>query len=529
MSDWAPASTSNWDGPGNSGAAQWNDAPAADAWNGNANGNGEAAASFSNGDTNGFDATTGGDGARGGGGGGACYNCGQEGLTVLTLEFKNVDTAMKRDIWFEIALLRRLASLPESVDTATRKAIWPKIALRSLQRSAETVKRKVSHVTAECENPRKIDRSHVEEMNAEMAWRNITEAVRERDVDDVKMAIQQYVKACPDTTYVELETGFRLQKIGVHLIALESQSMLSTLTNMDLQGNLDKKYRVNYRFDPNPTRPRERELWPSTSDENLERLKDAGEPVSRGLSKCSNCNELGHISKNCPQEKVEKERVVIMCFNCNEPGHRVRDCPQERVDKFACKNCGKGGHRAADCPEPRVAGPDVECRKCGESGHFSRDCPQGGGGGSRGCFNCGEEGHSARDCPEPKKITCRNCNQEGHTSRDCTEPKDMSKVQCRNCDEYGHDSRGCPKPRDYSRVQCQNCGEMGHTKVRCKKDTVAPDDFNTGNDGFAAGAGGDEGAGETASGDWMKEATANGGSGDGGAWGAPNTGGASAW
>ncbi|KAI1186056.1 hypothetical protein F5B17DRAFT_376376 [Nemania serpens] len=181
-------------------------------------------------------------------------------------------------------------------------------------------------MAAECQNPRKIDRSHIEEVKAEIAWEKITQAVRDRDMDDVKDAVQQYIKACPGTAYPELETAFRSQEIDLYLIAMENQSMVSTLTNMDLQGNLDKKYRVHYRFDKEPVRPRERELWPSSAEENMTRLEDAGEPVSRGLTKCTNCSELGHIAKNCPQEKVERERVVIMCFNCNEPGHRVRDC-----------------------------------------------------------------------------------------------------------------------------------------------------------------------------------------------------------
>lgn len=90
----------------------------------------------------------------------------------------------------------------------------------------------------------------------------------------------------------------------------------------------------------------------------------------------------------------------------------------------------------------------------------------------------------------------------------------MSKVQCRNCDEYGHESRGCPKPRDYSRVQCQNCGEKGHTKVRCKKETVAPDNFD--NDGPAMEDSGN--AEQPASDGWMKEATAKSGSGGGDGW-----------
>ncbi|KAI0456912.1 hypothetical protein F5B21DRAFT_118373 [Xylaria acuta] len=119
---------------------------------------------------------------------------------------------------------------------------------------------------------------------------------------------------------------------------------------------------------------------------------------------------------------------------------------------------------------------------------------------------------------------CRNCNQEGHISRECTEPKDMSKVQCRNCDEYGHGSRECPKPRDYSRIQCQNCGEMGHIKFQCKKETVAPDTFGGGNDGFAGGGGFGEGAGKPASSDWMKEAAITAGSSDNKGWGTSGAG-----
>ncbi|KAI0100171.1 hypothetical protein GGR51DRAFT_373706 [Nemania sp. FL0031] len=184
----------------------------------------------------------------------------------------------------------------------------------------------LGHMITECKNPRVIDRSHIEEVAAEDAWNKIPKAALERDIDDLKAAIQQYVKACPETTYNELESAFRSQEIGVYLIAMENDTMVPTLTHMDLQGNLDKKFRVHFRFDPKPGRPREREFWPSSVEENVARLEDAGEPVNRGLSKCSNCSELGHISKNCPQEKMEKERVVITCVNCQQPGHRMRDC-----------------------------------------------------------------------------------------------------------------------------------------------------------------------------------------------------------
>jgi hypothetical protein len=164
-------------------------------------------------------------------------------------------------------------------------------------------------------------------MTAEAAWELIVDAIKERELDDVKDAVQIYVKASPDTTYVQLEEAFRSQDVGVWLIAIEKPYMAPTLTNMDLQGNMDKKYTVTYRFSPKPTRPREREVWPESPEKNLERLADAGEVVDRGISKCTNCNELGHSSKFCPEEKRDTDTIkIVKCYNCDGEGHRVRDC-----------------------------------------------------------------------------------------------------------------------------------------------------------------------------------------------------------
>jgi hypothetical protein len=177
-------------------------------------------------------------------------------------------------------------------------------------------------------------------MSPDDAWEEIKAAVKDRELDDAKAAVQTYLKAAPDTTYVQLEEAFRNQDVGLFLIAIEKPYLATTMTNMDLQGNMDKKYTVTYRFSPTAPRPREREVWPKTPEKNMERLKDAGEVVDRGLPKCNNCNELGHISKQCTEEKRETNTVtVIKCYNCDGEGHRVRDCPTPRVDKFACKNC----------------------------------------------------------------------------------------------------------------------------------------------------------------------------------------------
>lgn len=136
----------------------------------------------------------------------------------------------------------------------------------------------------DCENPRKIDYSGVEDVAAEVAWAQIKAAAEDRDLDDVKEAAQKYFKACPDTTYVDIEKGFRAQDMGVYLIAIEKE-LAVTYTNMDLQGKLDKKYTVNWRFSDKPSRPKEKEFWPATAEGNLERLADAGIPVDRGVPK----------------------------------------------------------------------------------------------------------------------------------------------------------------------------------------------------------------------------------------------------
>ncbi|KAL7801179.1 hypothetical protein V8C43DRAFT_273502 [Trichoderma afarasin] len=301
------------------------------------------------------------------------------------------------------------------------------------------------HFRNSCENARKVNRDHVADTTPDAAWDKLKQAARERDVDDAKEAIEEYVKALAgEVTYRQIQERLVEENVKIFLISTQRE-LIDTFTNMDLQGNIDKKYSVSVRFSDKPERPREINVWPDGIDEILSRLDDAGMVVDRGVPKCYNCGELGHTSKGCSQEKVEhnSEKPKISCYNCNAEGHRVRDCPEPRVDKFACKNCGKSGHNAKECEEPPNM-DNVECRKCNKTGHF------------------------AKDCPDAPSRACRNCGQEGHISKDCDQPKNMDSVVCRNCDETGHFSKECPKPRDWSKVQCSNCEQFGHTKVRCK-------------------------------------------------------------
>ena len=178
----------------------------------------------------------------------------------------------------------------------------------------------IGHVALDCKNARKIDRSNVPDVPAEVAWAELKAASDERDLDDIKEAAQKYIKATPDATYPQLENAFRAQNMNIHLIGIEKELAL-TYTNMDLQGNLDKKYTVSWRLSPNHQRPKEKDFWPASTEENLARLHDAGEPVDRGIPKCGNCENLGHVRKNCPEEKQENaDRAEVKCFNCDAIG-----------------------------------------------------------------------------------------------------------------------------------------------------------------------------------------------------------------
>lgn len=195
------------------------------------------------------------------------------------------------------------------------------------------------HTTATCKNRRKIQRPPVVEGQAEEAWHLLEAAAREGDMEDVKEAMKMYTDALPDVTYLDLEEAFRNMNIPVYLVAIE-KSVINSFTVVDLQGNTDKQYVVWIRKSPKPSRPYEAEMWPDTSEENFERLKDAGVVESRRAVRCSGCGELGHTRKYYQDAvPVVTQGSAIHCYNCSEDGHRYRDCQKPREDKNVCRNC----------------------------------------------------------------------------------------------------------------------------------------------------------------------------------------------
>lgn len=192
------------------------------------------------------------------------------------------------------------------------------------------------------------------------------------ETDDYQ-AIITYAKAYPTVTFEELEQAFRQVEMNTYLIA-KQQEVSDTHTIVNFQGQIDQSFVISIQFSPKPRRAKFAEGWPATPEENLTRLEKAGFPMDRMVPKCANCGVLGHGSKSCPEERVEKEQLTIKCANCNEEGHRARDCGQARktAGKRGCRNCGQEGHIAKECPEPPNP-ENVECKNCGNSMYTASD------------------------------------------------------------------------------------------------------------------------------------------------------------
>lgn len=119
--------------------------------------------------------------------------------------------------------------------------------------------------------------------------------------------------------------------------------------------------------------------------------------------RCRNCNESGHLSKFCPQPKVQ------VCHLCAEPGHQGYRCPQR-----ICARCYETGHAMVECQQSYCDSCDI----CQAWGHPSRLCPD----LWRRYHLTTEDGPIVRAPFKTRPIEeryCYNCAGQGHFGHQC--------------------------------------------------------------------------------------------------------------
>ncbi|KAG0230457.1 hypothetical protein BGW42_000934 [Actinomortierella wolfii] len=278
-------------------------------------------------------------------------------------------------------------------------------------------------------------------------------------MEDIKPALGAICEAMQGEEWTEIERRLREENSCIYLVAVD-QPAKHDFTLVNLKGQPDQRFRLLATFYPPGTFTYGflGRTYPKTAEENLRRLLHAGVVRDTYTTRCWNCREVGHTTKDCRFEKREVDHSMYYnkCYACGSSNHKTRSCP-ELDARVTCSNCNLEGHISRECPEPRK----TICRRCGLEGHMSSDCSQPRSDVT--CNNCGQEGHMARECPEPQKITCRRCGEEGHIAADCSQPR--TDMICNNCKSPGHRSAECPQPRTVS--TCHRCRKDGHLTKDC--------------------------------------------------------------
>ena len=139
-----------------------------------------------------------------------------------------------------------------------------------------------------------------------------------------------------------------------------------------------------------------------------------------------------------------------------------------------CRDCEDYGHLSRDCPEgfPIDGGRRRICANCCDPGHIdhNNDCPK------KFCSICLEPGHPPMECQKAyrKNMTCYRCNIKGHEKQICPTlwreffltcngkfPKKSALLQLSNPNKY-----------------CCICAEHGHFYTECSQNSEAPQNNN---------------------------------------------------
>ena len=148
------------------------------------------------------------------------------------------------------------------------------------------------HTVAECSANRLFSAYKVDtELTAEEAWAALKKADGDKDVEEIKKGILAYAKSYPELTLYDLESAFRDADFNTFLVAKE-QAISVTHTIVNLEGKPDQKFVVSIQWTDKPRRAKFSQGWPSSKEDNMARLAEAGFILDGFVTKCDNCNEV---------------------------------------------------------------------------------------------------------------------------------------------------------------------------------------------------------------------------------------------
>ncbi|XP_018372827.1 PREDICTED: protein lin-28 homolog B-like [Trachymyrmex cornetzi] len=99
-----------------------------------------------------------------------------------------------------------------------------------------------------------------------------------------------------------------------------------------------------------------------TDKENLLRalekitLRVTNKNVDReNSSAAANKLDVKRMTKPLPSEASKQRGAENKCYNCNETGHIARNCSKPKRKRGSCFKCGATDHRLQACPQKKKA------------------------------------------------------------------------------------------------------------------------------------------------------------------------------
>uniref|UniRef100_T1JEV5 CCHC-type domain-containing protein n=1 Tax=Strigamia maritima TaxID=126957 RepID=T1JEV5_STRMM len=98
---------------------------------------------------------------------------------------------------------------------------------------------------------------------------------------------------------------------------------------------------------------------------------------------CFNCRSTDHVVADCPTLPKADSTAAGICFKCGSTEHKSHACKAKSSSEVefpfaSCFICQQKGHLSSTCPENKsgIFPKGGSCHLCGSVQHLIKDCPQ---------------------------------------------------------------------------------------------------------------------------------------------------------